>query len=91
LNRLDALPLAGAAWMSIWTTDDKTVDPPDSARLAGAVNVIAQSVCPGATISHGQLPTDPLITGIVLRAIGAGPLTTPTATDCATLRASGTS
>ncbi|HZD99279.1 MAG TPA: lipase [Micromonosporaceae bacterium] len=89
LSRLDALPLAGAGWMSIWTTDDKTVDPPDSARLAGAVNVVAQSVCPDATISHGQLPTDPLITGIVLRAIGAGPLTAPTAADCAALRDSG--
>jgi triacylglycerol lipase len=90
LNRLNALPLGGADWMSIWTTDDKTVDPPDSARLAGAVNVVAQSVCPDATISHGQLPTDPLITGIVLRAIGAGPLSAPTAADCATLRDSGT-
>ena len=90
LNRLDAVPLGGAAWMSIWTTDDQTVDPPDSARLAGAVNVVAQRVCPDATISHGQLPTDPLITGIVLRAIGAGPLTAPTAADCATLRNSGT-
>jgi hypothetical protein len=91
LSRLDALPLAGTGWMSIWTRDDKTVNPPDSARLAGAVNVVAQSVCPDASISHGQLPTDPLITGIVLRAIGAGPLSAPTATDCATLRASGTS
>jgi triacylglycerol lipase len=89
LNRLNALPLGGADWMSIWTTDDKTVDPPDSARLAGAVNVVAQSVCPGARISHGQLPTDPLITGLVLRAIGTGPLTAPTAADCATLRNSG--
>jgi triacylglycerol lipase len=89
LNRLAALPLAGADWMSIWTTDDETVDPPDSARLTGAVNVIAQSVCPDATISHGQLPTDPLITGIVLRAIGSGPLTAPTAADCAALRSTG--
>jgi len=89
LNRLNALPLDRADWMSIWTTDDQTVDPPDSARLAGAVNVVAQGVCPDATISHGQLPTDPLITGIVLRAIGAGPLTAPTAADCATLRDSG--
>jgi triacylglycerol lipase len=89
LGRLDALPLTGPDWMSIWTTDDKTVDPPDSARLAGAVNVVAQAVCPDATISHGQLPTDPLITGIVLRAIGPAPLTAPTAVDCAALRDTG--
>jgi triacylglycerol lipase len=88
LDRLNATPPT-TAWMSIWTTDDRTVDPPDSARLAGAVNVVAQDVCPDAVISHGDLPTDPLITGIVLRNIGLAPLTAPTSADCAALRASG--
>ena len=87
LNRLNAQRLpAGVTWMSIWTTDDKTVDPPDSAQLAGATNVVAQDICPDAVISHGGLPTDPLITGLVLSAITAAPIRTPTAADCATLR-----
>ena len=90
LRSLETHPLA-TPWMSIWTTDDQTVDPPDSARLSGAVNVIAQAVCPDAVISHGQLPTDSLVTGIVLNAIGSGPLVSPTSSDCVPLRSSGES
>ncbi len=87
LQRLDAETLpAQVQWMSIWTTDDKTVDPPDSARLDGAVNVVAQDICPDAVISHGGLPTDPLVTGLVLSAITAAPIPTPTAADCGNLK-----
>jgi hypothetical protein len=79
-------------WLSVWTRDDQTVTPPDSARLTGAVNVELQSVCADATVQHGQLPTDPLVTGLVLRDLDAAdPLTTaPGPADCATLRATGT-
>ena len=69
-------------WMSLWTTDDQVVTPPGSARLAGAVNVPIQSVCPGERISHSQLPTNPVVTAIVLQAIGSGPLRRPTPADC---------
>jgi triacylglycerol lipase len=68
-------------WLSLWTTDDKTVTPPDSARLAGAIDVPIQSVCPGAVVSHSQLPTSPAVTGMVLQAIGTGPMR-PTPADC---------
>jgi hypothetical protein len=61
-------------WLSIWSRDDTTVTPPGSARLAGAVNVVAQSVCPGEVISHSGLPTDPLIEGMILTDLGATPL-----------------
>lgn len=61
-------------WLSIWTTDDRTVTPPESARLDGAVNVPLQSVCPGARVDHGSLPRDPAVAGLVLRAISADPL-----------------
>jgi triacylglycerol lipase len=72
--------------MSIWTTEDQTVTPPDSARLDGAVNVPLQSVCPDARTGHADLPTDPLVTGIVLRALGSAPLRAPGPADCAGLR-----
>jgi len=74
LRSLEATPVpTGLPWLSVWTEDDRTVVPPDSARLTGAVNVAVQSVCPDAQVSHGQLPTDPLVTGLVLRALGPGP------------------
>jgi hypothetical protein len=75
------------AWLSLWTKNDRTVRPPDSARLPGAVNVPLQDVCADAVVAHGQLPTDPLVTGLVLRALGTGPLVAPEPGDCAALRA----
>jgi triacylglycerol lipase len=69
-------------WLSLWTVDDTTVVPPDSARLAGAINVPVQSVCPGLSVTHSQLPDDPSVTAMVLEAIGPGPLRRPTAADC---------
>jgi len=69
-------------WLSLWTTDDETVDPPTSANLAGAMNVSIQSVCPAEQISHGQLPSNPVVTRIVLQAIGPGPVRAPTSADC---------
>jgi hypothetical protein len=90
LTRLQKSPLTGQpSWLSLWTSDDQVVRPPDSARLAGAVNVPLQTVCPGAVIQHGQLPSDPLVMGIVLQALAPGQLTPPAAANCATLRALG--
>jgi triacylglycerol lipase len=76
-------------WLSLWSTDDQTVQPPDSARLPGAVNVPLQSVCPGADIQHSQLPTAPLVVGLVLRALASNRLTAPPPGDCATLQSAG--
>jgi triacylglycerol lipase len=76
-------------WLSLWSTDDQTVQPPDSARLPGAVNVPLQSVCPGVVIQHAQLPTTPLVVGIVLGVIAGNHVTTPAAADCAALEAAG--
>jgi triacylglycerol esterase/lipase EstA (alpha/beta hydrolase family) len=68
----------GLPWLSIWTEDDETVQPPDSARLDGAVNVSLQSLCPQARVSHGALPTDPTVTALVLAGLGTAPLAAPT-------------
>ncbi len=84
LAGLDAAPApARPRWMSLWTTDDQVVTPPGSARLPGAINVPIQSICPGERISHDQLPTNPVVTAIVLQAIGPGPLRVPTSAACA--------
>jgi hypothetical protein len=92
LNSVNANELPGELpWLSVWTEDDRTVRPPDSARLPGAVNVALQDVCQDAVVAHGELPTDPLVTGLVLRALGTGPLAEPAAADCDRLRTEGTS
>jgi triacylglycerol lipase len=76
-------------WLSLWTTDDQVVRPPDSAWLPGAVNVPLQSVCPGVRIQHGQLPTAPLVVGIVLRELRGSTVTAPAPSQCQSLLALG--
>jgi triacylglycerol lipase len=76
-------------WLSLWTTADQVVQPPDSARLPGAVNVPLQSICPGVSIGHGQLPTAPLVVGIVLHTLHSTALTPPRPSDCHSLQALG--
>jgi len=83
LSTLDAAPVPPRPrWLSLWSTDDTTVTPPDSARLAGAINVPIQSVCPAQHLSHSQLPASPVVTAMVLQAIGPGPVRRPTGSDC---------
>jgi triacylglycerol lipase len=83
LEDLDEDP-APVPWLSLWTENDETVQPPDSARLDGAVNVSMQRVCPGITVSHSDLPVDPQVTALVLKAIGTDPITAPS--NCESLR-----
>jgi triacylglycerol lipase len=78
-------------WLSLWSTDDQTVQPPDSARLPGAANVPLQSVCPGVDIQHSQLPTAPIVVGLVLRAVASNRVTVPAPSDCAALKSLGRS
>ncbi len=86
LRQLDATPLpARLPWLSVWSEDDQTVTPPDSARLPGAINVALQQICPTEQVAHAQLPTDPLVTGLVLMALGSGPINAPTPGQCQSL------
>lgn len=86
LNAGDETP-AGPTWVSLWSTADQTVTPPDSARLAGALDLTVQSVCADSRVGHGQLPTDPVVQGIVLAELAAGPPVPLGPADCARLRA----
>jgi triacylglycerol lipase len=72
----------GPRVVSIWTTLDDVVLPPDSARLAGALNVTVQSVCAASRVRHSGLPGDPVVQGIVSAQLGAGPPQQLGATDC---------
>ncbi|HZB49548.1 MAG TPA: lipase [Mycobacteriales bacterium] len=75
----------GPLWVSVWTTVDEVVTPPDSARLQGALDIPVQSVCGRSRVGHGQLPTDPVVQGLVLAALGVTPPAAPTAADCGRL------
>lgn len=85
LNAGDETP-AGPTWVSIWTIQDRTVTPPESARLDGAVNLPVQSVCAEAVVSHGDLPQVPLVRAMVLAELSAGDPPELTTADCTRLR-----
>ena len=86
LNAGDETP-TGPTWVSVWSTADQTVTPPDSARLDGALDLTVQSVCADSRVAHGQLPDDPVVQGIVLAELAAGPPVQLGPADCARLRA----
>lgn len=86
LNTGDETP-PGPEWLSLWSSQDQTVTPPASARLAGATDVVLQDICPGVAVSHGQLPEAPLVKGIVLQALGVAEIRQPT--GCAALQSAG--
>jgi triacylglycerol lipase len=70
------------AWLALWTTQDETVTPPESARLEGAISLSLQSICPRLRVTHGGLPRDPVVTRIVVAALGPTPMVAPTARAC---------
>jgi triacylglycerol esterase/lipase EstA (alpha/beta hydrolase family) len=81
LNSGDETP-SGPAWVSIWTTDDRISTPPETASLAGALDFSVQSVCPGRSVTHGQLPTDPAVIAMVLGELRRTPPVLPSASFC---------
>jgi len=86
LNAGDETP-AGPQWLSLWTAQDQTVTPPESARLAGATDVVLQDVCGGLQLTHSDLPRSPLVAGIVLQALGTQDVRQPR--GCSALQAAG--
>ena len=88
LNAGDETP-DGPRWLSIWSTTDEVVTPPETARLDGARNVVLQGICPDVVVHHGEFPASPLVVGLVLRSLGPGSLPRPTRADCADLTFAG--
>ena len=76
LNRGDETP-DGPVYLALWTDQDETVTPPDSARLEGAVALSVQDVCPGRVVSHGDLPRDRAVSALVRAALGTAALEVP--------------
>jgi triacylglycerol lipase len=74
---------AQVPWLSLYTADDQTSTPPETAVLPGATNVEVQQVCAGARVSHSQLPTDPTVAALVLRGLAPAAIDVSGAT-CAT-------
>lgn len=84
LNAGDETP-DGPEFISIWTTLDETVTPPDSARLDGALAITVQSVCADSLVSHSALVTDPVVAAIVVEQLATTPPVELSAQDCARL------
>ena len=85
LNADDETP-EGPTWVSIWTTADTVVTPPESAALAGALELTVQGVCADSQVTHGQLPADALVQAMVLAELAAGPPVELGPADCDRLR-----
>jgi len=87
LRGLPVGAIPGPRWVSVWTSQDDVVKPPSSGRLEGAVDVRLQSICSGDRVDHSGLPDDPLVAGVVVRALAPTPLTSaPRASNCRELR-----
>ncbi len=84
LNRGDESP-AGPDIVSIWTTRDQVVVPPDSAKVDGALNMTVQSICAASDVTHAGLPADRVVDAAVATELAAGPPVPLSAKDCARL------
>jgi triacylglycerol lipase len=81
LNAGDETP-DGPLWATIRSRGDQVVTPVDSAALDGAVNILVQDVCPGADVSHGELPGTPVTLAALDTVLGSGPPGPPPSGNC---------
>jgi triacylglycerol lipase len=84
LRRLDAGDETpkGPRWVTVRSNRDQTVTPVDSAVLEGALNIEIQDICPGATTSHGGLPSDAVVLATVRSALGTAAPRAPRHVTC---------
>jgi triacylglycerol lipase len=81
LNAGDETP-DGPVWATIRSTTDQVVTPVDSAALSGALNIVVQDVCPGATVAHGDLPGHPVVFAALDSVLGTEPQQAPSDVAC---------
>jgi triacylglycerol esterase/lipase EstA (alpha/beta hydrolase family) len=81
LNHGDETP-PGPAWVALWTEDDKTVVPPDSGSLDGALDLDLQTVCPDVSAGHPDVPRTPAVIAIVESVLGRAAPVEPGASVC---------
>ncbi|MGL5823305.1 MAG: alpha/beta fold hydrolase [Nocardioides sp.] len=81
LNAGDETP-SGPTWVSLWSTDDRTVVPPESASLAGALNVPVQSICPQAVLEHGEIPRAPAVIAMTVALLAEPEVSLPNEDLC---------
>lgn len=72
----------GPRWVTVRTARDEVVTPVESARLEGALNILVQDVCPGATTPHDGLPGDPVVLAVLRSALGPGAPGVPQDVTC---------
>ncbi len=82
---LDTTQPEGPAYLSIWSTSDDIVLPPDSAVLPDVSSPSLQSICPASRTRHSNLPTDHQVIAMIREALAATPVPTWTRADCARL------
>lgn len=81
LNAGDETP-DGPRFVSIWTSADELVTPPDSSRLDGALNIAVQDMCPASRVSHRGLPSDPVVLDTIVLELGVALPAVPPRPDC---------
>lgn len=81
LNEPDETP-PGPVFVSVWTSLDETVTPPETAVLEGAINVEVQSVCPTLGSAHGDLVREPMVLGLIVRTVRGELNGPPDEADC---------
>ena len=83
LARLNAEPVpTGLVFVSLWTTLDEVVVPASSAVVDAVPSPSLQSICPGASARHGDLPSDPLVQALVGDVLNREAPPSWTAADC---------
>lgn len=81
LNAADETP-DGPQWVTIWTTDDQAVLPPESARLEGALDFTVQSVCDGIAVGHTDMVRNSAVVAMVTAVLAGAEPTAPDESVC---------